>query len=380
MASTQVQLRRGTAAQILAKVPAIGELWYATDTKKLYIGDGSTAGGTIVTGLNGTNGTNGTNGGNVFTGPGAPSAGLGTVSDSYINATNGDTYSKASGAWTINGNIKGIAGGNGTNGTNGANIFAGAGTPSSGLGTVADSYLNTTNGDTYSKASGTWTVNGNIRGTAGTNGTNGNSVLSGSGVPAAGTGNNGDSYMNAANGDTYSKAAGAWTLNGNIRGPQGVAGTAVNGSETTIANSTAATANNTGTGTLGETPMFSVAVPANSIIPQSGTIKMAGWITYNSGGGAKGISIYFGGQRVVNQLAIPTGTTSAYVEVFVTNLGIQNSQISYARISTSAGFAISPTVTSTVATTAAQNIGMYSVLTTSGDVMNTISWKVTALN
>lgn len=43
-----LRLRRGTDAQRLLIVPAEGELIYTTDTKRLYVGDGSTAGGVLV--------------------------------------------------------------------------------------------------------------------------------------------------------------------------------------------------------------------------------------------------------------------------------------------------------------------------------------------
>ena len=42
------QLRRGTNAQRLGLTPLQGELIYTTDTKALYVGDGTTAGGTTV--------------------------------------------------------------------------------------------------------------------------------------------------------------------------------------------------------------------------------------------------------------------------------------------------------------------------------------------
>lgn len=42
------QLRRGTNAQRLTLTPLQGELIYTTDTKSLYVGDGTTAGGTVV--------------------------------------------------------------------------------------------------------------------------------------------------------------------------------------------------------------------------------------------------------------------------------------------------------------------------------------------
>ena len=48
-----LRLRRGTNAERLLITPVEGELIYTTDTKLLYIGDGSTAGGTLVTGSGG---------------------------------------------------------------------------------------------------------------------------------------------------------------------------------------------------------------------------------------------------------------------------------------------------------------------------------------
>tara|TARA_B110000503_G_scaffold99799_1_gene149306 strand:- start:37940 stop:39205 length:1266 start_codon:yes stop_codon:yes gene_type:complete len=43
-----LRLRRGTNAQRLLITPAEGELVYTTDTKRLYVGDGATAGGILV--------------------------------------------------------------------------------------------------------------------------------------------------------------------------------------------------------------------------------------------------------------------------------------------------------------------------------------------
>ena len=45
-----LRLRRGTDAERLLITPVQGELIYTTDTKKLYIGDGTTVGGQIVEG------------------------------------------------------------------------------------------------------------------------------------------------------------------------------------------------------------------------------------------------------------------------------------------------------------------------------------------
>jgi len=51
--SIAVQIRRGTATQNTSFTGAAGELIYTTDDKKLHVHDGSTAGGTIVSGGNG---------------------------------------------------------------------------------------------------------------------------------------------------------------------------------------------------------------------------------------------------------------------------------------------------------------------------------------
>ena len=46
----EVQIRRGTSTQNASFTGAVGELVYTTDTKDLYIHDGSNAGGTVVGG------------------------------------------------------------------------------------------------------------------------------------------------------------------------------------------------------------------------------------------------------------------------------------------------------------------------------------------
>lgn len=46
--SLQVQLRRGTESQNTSFTGRAGELIYTTDTKKLFVHDGTTAGGTEI--------------------------------------------------------------------------------------------------------------------------------------------------------------------------------------------------------------------------------------------------------------------------------------------------------------------------------------------
>ena len=62
------------------------------------------------TGPTGATGAAGANGTVWYTGTGAPSAGLGTTTDRYLNTSNGDVYTKASGSWVADGNIRGASG------------------------------------------------------------------------------------------------------------------------------------------------------------------------------------------------------------------------------------------------------------------------------
>ena len=106
----------------------------------------------------------------------------------------------------------GLPGLNGTNGVdgldglNGASFLSGAGVPSAGLGQDGDSYLNLTNGDVYTKAGGAWTQASSLLGPAGVDGTNGTNGTDGL------DGLNGASFLSGAgapsaglgqNGDSY---------------------------------------------------------------------------------------------------------------------------------------------------------------------------------
>ena len=50
------QLRRGTSAQVANYVPALAELVYSTTDNQLYIGDGDTVGGLLISGGGGAGG------------------------------------------------------------------------------------------------------------------------------------------------------------------------------------------------------------------------------------------------------------------------------------------------------------------------------------
>jgi len=53
-------------------------------------------------------------------------------------------------------------------------------------------------------------------------GLDGTSFLQGVGSPSIGLGSNGDSYLNISNGDIYLKSAGSWSVTGNLKGVNGV--------------------------------------------------------------------------------------------------------------------------------------------------------------
>lgn len=129
------------------------------------------------TGSQGQQGPAGSAGAKWYQGSGAPSSGTGSNGDYYLNTTNGDVYTKSSGTWTQTGNIKGATGSTGPAGSNGAKWFEGSGAPTSSSPSGAvegDYYLNTSNGDVYVKGSSGWGSSvGNIKGATGATGADG---------------------------------------------------------------------------------------------------------------------------------------------------------------------------------------------------------------
>ncbi len=71
--------------------------------------------------------------GEILTGSGVPSSGLGKNGDAYIRTSNGDLYEKAGGSWSVVGSLAGPAGANGADGAPGADGATGpAGADGSG--------------------------------------------------------------------------------------------------------------------------------------------------------------------------------------------------------------------------------------------------------
>ncbi|WP_027521767.1 DUF2961 domain-containing protein [Bradyrhizobium sp. Ec3.3] len=202
-----------------------------------------------------------------YHGSGAPGAISGEAdNDLYLDDDSGDVYTfeagseSESGAWVLIGNIKGpvgpngAAGADGADGANGADgargslWYEGAGAPGTITGQAdGDVYLNTTNGDVYKRASGAWTLTGNIKGLqgdpgdpggpvgpAGADGARGSLWYTGSGAPGTISGQaNNDLYLDEDTGDVYALASGTWGLIGNIKGPEGSSGSGGGGTVVT---------------------------------------------------------------------------------------------------------------------------------------------------
>src|SRR5262249_38562576 len=145
-------------------------------------------------GSTGPPGTAGADGKTVLNGTTNPTAGIGNNGDFYINtATNFIWGPKAGGAW-----------------------------PGSGVSLVGPQGSQGIKGDTGSTGSqgppGTTGAQGNP-------GADGKTVLNGTTVPAAGTGNNGDFYIRTTTNEIYGpKTSGAWGSPTSLVGPQGLPG------------------------------------------------------------------------------------------------------------------------------------------------------------
>lgn len=88
-------------------------------------GDTGSAGIQGIQGIQGVAGATGTAGATWLNGTVAPTTG-GANNDWYINTTNGDLYKKISGAWVLQGNLKGTAGAQGIQGIQGVKGDTGA--------------------------------------------------------------------------------------------------------------------------------------------------------------------------------------------------------------------------------------------------------------
>lgn len=181
--------------------------------------------GTIAASGAGPAGPQGPAGPGVLLGNGAPAATPGADGAVFVDAGTGNLYQHAGGAWGLVGSLAGPAGANGAPGAPGAAGPAGPVGPAGPGGPAGPMGVSGLPG---------------ASGAQGPAGRAGLSFLTGSGVPAATLGVDGDTFLNAASGDLYVRASGAWSRSANIVGAAGPAGPA--GSSVTITGLPAVTA------------------------------------------------------------------------------------------------------------------------------------------
>ena len=174
--------------------------------------------------------------GNKFlVGDGAPSAGTGAIGDTYFDTATKDLYSpKTSGGWGSP--VANLGGGqDGQDGANGSSFLSGSGAPSGALGQNGDTYVDTSTGNVYKRAGGSWSSTGTSlkgpkgdkgdKGDAGTAGTNGSSFLTGTTPPTGADGKDGDSWVDVNTGIVYHRTSGTWSpIGASLKGPQGIQG------------------------------------------------------------------------------------------------------------------------------------------------------------
>lgn len=119
----------------------------------------------------------------------------------------------------------GATGPTGAAGANGSVIYSGTTTPSATTGANGDFYLDLATGVLYGpKTASGWGTGFLLKGANGAAGTSGNTIISGTGVPAASLGKTGDYYLD---GSTYllygPKTASGWGTATSLKGPAGTA-------------------------------------------------------------------------------------------------------------------------------------------------------------
>lgn len=179
---------------------------------------------TIIAALSPT-GIDGVDGRTVLNGTVIPTT-EGVDGDFYIRTTNYTIYGpKTGGAWGSGVSLVGSTGADGADGddgldgTDGQSLLSGSGAPGGGLGNDGDMYLDYTAYDIYGpKAGGVWGSGTSILGTIGSNG---KTILNGTVDPTT-EGTDGDFYINTSSSFIFGpKAGGTWPAGTSIIGPAG---------------------------------------------------------------------------------------------------------------------------------------------------------------
>jgi hypothetical protein len=112
----------------------------------------------------------------------------------------------------------------GDTGEDGNTIYSQSGVPSVALGKDGDFCIVTSTWNLYKRVAGAWALQGGLKGA---DGTNGNTVHRNNGVPSSSLGVNGDWCIDYANWNMYYKSGGAWVLQGGLKGADGTDGNTV---------------------------------------------------------------------------------------------------------------------------------------------------------
>ena len=135
-------------------------------------------------------------------------------------------WRQTGGTWADLVPLANLVGASGSAGANGKTVLTTSGAPSAGTGTDGDFAYDPTAMTMYGpKAAGAWPAGVILKGSAGMAGAAGAKWHTGTGVPAAGTGVDGDFYLRS-NGDYYGpKASGAWgSVVSSLKGAAGSGG------------------------------------------------------------------------------------------------------------------------------------------------------------
>ena len=213
----------------------------------------------------------------LLTGEEEPTNLKGSIGDSYINLSTYDYYVKEESGWVKKGNIKGEKGNNGLNGNNGqdgqngqdgndgkdgsdgkngTSLLTGNEIPSNTLGSIGDSYINTSTFDYYIKNESGWNKIGNIKGSKGDTGYTGSSgsngkdgkdgsqILTGLGAPSTSLGSIGDYYLDSNSKNLYKKSSSGWEVVVSLDGSASKGDKGDDGSQIYIGNEPSSSNNN----------------------------------------------------------------------------------------------------------------------------------------
>lgn len=209
-----------------ANLGGLGDFYFRTGTSDFYgpktdAGWGKPTNLKGATGATGATGPAGAAGSKILSGTAVPAANTGANGDFYFRTSTADFYGpKSSSGWGTPINLKGVKG------EDGSRIYSGTSVPATSLGNDGDFYFRTSTSDFYGPKTGTgWGTPTNLKGATGAPGSAGSKILSGTAIPTASTGVNGDFYLRTTTADFYGpKTSSGWGTPINLRGTQGPAG------------------------------------------------------------------------------------------------------------------------------------------------------------